>query len=241
MNNTIKNFTYTKNNIEISYNVQFSIRRSISIHVKGTSGEIIVKLPVGETLHTAQRFIDEKFDWIVKSIDKISKIKSTINHKIYTDGSTHLFLGVPYTLNIIPQKGNSVKLEDCRIIVTTDRPEKVELLLKKWYAEEARKFLIPLTSKIATDFSQRHKKTPSSLELKYVKSYWGVCTSNRVIKLNIELMRAPIECIQYIIIHELCHLIHQNHSKRFYDLLTKECADWKERKQLLEQTISCRT
>lgn len=231
--------SYIKNGIEISYNVQFSIRRSMSIHVKGT-GEITVKLPVGESVKTAQKLVDEKFDWILKSINKIKSIKETLNQKTYTEGSTHLLLGTPYTLHIIAQKGNRVEIDTNKIIVTTEKPEKTEQLIKKWYIEQAKKFLIPLTSKIAIDFKERHKKSPSALELKFVKSYWGVCTSRGVIKLNVELMRAPVECVKYIIIHELCHLIHQNHSKRFYDLLSKECPSWKESKKLLEQTISCR-
>ncbi|MEG1635321.1 MAG: SprT family zinc-dependent metalloprotease [Rikenellaceae bacterium] len=241
MNNTIKNNTYSKDNITISYDVQFSIRRSMSIHIKGIDGEVIVKLPMGESVKTAQKLVEEKFEWIIKSKEKVSKIKETINQKIYTEGSTHLFLGIPYTLNIVVAKGGSVRQEGNKIIVTTSNSERVEKLMKAWYADEAKKFLIPLTSKIAVDFNARHKKMPSSLELKYVKSYWGMCTSRRVIKLNIELMRAPVECIKYIITHELCHLIHQNHSKRFYDLLQTEFPDWKESRKLLEQTISCRS
>ncbi len=232
--------SFKRDDIEFVYEIILSSRSTIGILIKRATKEVIIRLPTRTRIETAEMFIEQKLSWIVKHLNSIEERDKTINRKSYDNGSTHLFLGREYELEIIESPKKEVNIRDGKIVVATPKVEYTEPLLKKWYSTESKKIIIPICSEMSTAFYNRHKVSPASIEFKYIKSYWGVCTSKRVIRLNIELMRAPEECIRYIIAHELCHLVHPNHSKRFYDLLTLEYPRWKEYKLYLDKTISTR-
>ena len=78
---------------------------------------------------------------------------------------------------------------------------------------------------------------PSGFKLKEMETRWGSCTATGQILLNPRLVCAPRICIEYVIIHELCHLVHRNHTKDFYELLTQEMPDWKKWKMKLEKLM----
>jgi predicted metal-dependent hydrolase len=94
---------------------------------------------------------------------------------------------------------------------------------------------------IAEPLIQRFKRygvEPSSLYIQYMENRWGSCTPKDKIILNVELIKAPKSCIEYVIIHELCHLLHRNHTSAFYRLLAAEMPDWEKWKVRLER-LSC--
>jgi predicted metal-dependent hydrolase len=105
--------------------------------------------------------------------------------------------------------------------------------MKDWYRERAKiKF-----AEIAESIIQRFKKYNvelTSLYIQNMKNRWGSCTPKGKIILNTELIKAPKPCIEYVITHELCHLVHQRHTHAFYDLLTAEMPDWERWKNKLE-------
>ena len=232
--------TLDKDGVQVSYEVLFSHRRTISIVIKRATKQVIVKLPASENIQAADNFIAQKFKWVLKHLNNIEDREETINRRSYEAGSTHLYLGNEYTLEVVEGKPLSAHIVGDKIIVTTNKEEYIEAVLKIFYTNKAKQAIMPIFSEMSTAFYNRHKISPISVEFKYVKGYWGVCTSKRVVRLNIELIRAPEACIRYIIAHELCHLVHQNHSKRFYDLLLQEYPTWKESKTYLDKTISTR-
>ncbi|HIS34974.1 MAG TPA: M48 family metallopeptidase [Candidatus Avirikenella pullistercoris] len=237
-NNIPRNHTLLVGNKELIFSIEYSRRRTLSIQLKQPNGEMTVKAPLGMDIAKIDSFVKGKANWIWKHKERIEFLKNNRIKRIYEEGAQHLYLGETHTLRIIESSEEKVTKNDNSIFVYTENIQKTEKILKRWYDEEAKSIFDTICRPIIADFGKRHNIYPVSVKNKFVKSYWGVCTLKKEIRLNTELLRAPRPCIEYIIVHELCHLIHPNHSKVFYNLLTSEMPDWKKRKKLLEQTIS---
>ncbi|KAA6336378.1 hypothetical protein EZS27_015459 [termite gut metagenome] len=153
-----------------------------------------------------------------------------------------LVFGEEYILRVTEGKPNSVSFKGRSFEVETHNcasPQcaaSVQRLMKEWYKERAKiKF-----AEIAEPIIQRFKKydvEPASLYIQNMENRWGSCTPKGKIILNTELIKAPKPCIEYVITHELCHLVHQRHTHAFYDLLTVEMPDWDRWKNKLEQLM----
>ena len=126
-------------------------------------------------------------------------------------------------------KGNIIEIE-CR------HRKDARALLLAWYRKRAEikfeEYATPLIARF-----NRYQVKPSAIKLKDMATRWGSCTATGQILLNPRLVCAPRICIEYVIIHELCHLVHRNHTKDFYELLTQEMPDWKKWKMKLERLM----
>lgn len=242
--NTISDCRVKKGREVIEYDIELSIRRSVSITIRQPDGRVVVKAPIGVSMVDVESFIKAKSEWIFKHKQRVADMSSQRITREYNNGSSHLLLGKPFKINVIESVNKKIEeLSDgsLNIFLPDTTSDRVEITLKKWYLSKATNVFPSIIKQIADDFISRHNiKKMVSFQFKYVSSYWGVCTSKGVIRLNLELMRAPKECIEYILVHELCHLVHHNHSSKFYDLMSKEMPDWQDRKALLERTVSCK-
>ncbi len=240
----ITNYRIEIGEIVLYFDVEFSLRRTMAIYLKIQSGQIlmVIKAPNGVNIKEVEKFILRKQKWILKHRKQLETLLTSRSFKSYEDGSQHLLLNEPLELKIILALFNRVERKGKLLCVYTQNKDQVTIkkLVKEWYAQQIPLYMIPIIQPIINSFCYRYKVHYNRLEFKYVHSYWGVCTGKGVIRLNIELLRAPRECIEYIITHELCHLVHHNHSARFYHLLSQEMPDWKQRKELLYRSISCR-
>lgn len=193
------------------------------------------------TSQEVRKFINEKETWLIKKIAQGAARRENHIAREYRHGAIHLLLGKEFTLNVIIANRRIAPLfEEGILTVIVSDETRIEKAVRKWYATIAPALFTKIISPVMTDFKMKYHKSPAELEYKFVTSYWGVCTSRGCIRLNNELLRAPKECIEYIIAHELCHLVHQNHSTKFYALLTEFMPDWKQRKELLDKTITCK-
>ncbi len=123
------------------------------------------------------------------------------------------------------------------IEVRAQNKSRVKPLVEKWYLEHARLKFKATAQPLIENF-KKHKVEPNSLVLRDMPTRWGSCTPKGKIILNPELIKAPKGCIQYVIIHELCHLVHHDHTKKFFDLQTKEMPDWRRWKDKLENLLA---
>lgn len=218
--------------------VTFMARRTVTMTII-SSGELNFKAPHAMTMEEVLKLLKSKESLILRKIHEYEKKSKNHITRSYEDGATHLLLGEKFTLSVIISKQKiAPKLENGILTLYAPSPEKVEIALKQWYRNSSIAVFSEIISPYVSDFMNKYGKMPNSIDYKYVKSYWGICTHKGDIRINIELMRAPKECVEYIIAHELCHLVQQNHSARFYQLLTQFMPDWKERKILLEKSIS---
>ena len=158
------------------------------------------------------------------------------------DGETHLYLGREYRLTVDHGQVEGVRLAGDRLRVTLrpdGRPERVKELMDAWYVRRARREL-PRRLEVCWAslreggrFACGDRPLPI-LRIKRMRSRWGSMSPRGAMSLRHDLIRAPEECIDYVIVHELCHLVHPNHGREFWALVEQLVPDWKRRKRRLQ-------
>lgn len=113
---------------------------------------------------------------------------------------------------------------------------KAKELLSSWYLDKAKKHFYPLCEKWISKF-EKYGVTPKNIKIQEMSNRWGSCTPKGKVILNTELIQAPKKCIEYVIVHELCHLVHHNHSLAFFKLQASVFPDWKVWKEKLERVM----
>jgi predicted metal-dependent hydrolase len=137
-------------------------------------------------------------------------------------------------------KSEEVKLHGRFLEVYTKDKNKAKELVEKWYLKKANDKLYQIAKPLFDNFISNHNFSLFTfhLSLRNMPTRWGSCTPKGKIILNPELIKAPKGCIEYVIIHELCHLVHHNHTQKFIDLQTKEMKDWEKWKMKLEKLLA---
>ncbi len=210
---------------QISCEIVRSQRRTVAICVHPDKS-VELKVPLLYNINEVEPFLVKHHRWIFNRLD--APEKKSREPKKYVDGELHYFLGKQYPMKIIVSPENTVVFQDDTIMVyaKNDLPDLIEVLLEKWYFTQARavfqKISIPLTKQMT-----KYNVAPKSFTIKKMKTRWGSCSSKGSINLNLDLIKLPEGCIKAVILHELCHLVHMNHSKEFYALMTAEMPDWK--------------
>ncbi len=230
-------------NSTIGYYLEFSARKSLGITVTPAM-EVRVKAPENADIQKIQYIVRRKAPWIIKQLSFFLSFQPKLPARKFISGETHLYLGRQYRLKVIADKTKmqkeEVKLKGQFIEVYAADKTRVKPLLEGWYLEKAKEKIKPLAESLFLDFSSRHNMPPRSFKfsLRAMPMRWGSCTAKGSIILNPELIKAPKPCIEYVIIHELCHLIQHNHNKKFLELQTKEMKDWERWKMKLEKLLA---
>jgi hypothetical protein len=199
--------------------------------------EVIVKAPSGTPLDRVKNTVKRKAAWIIKQQGFFMSFHPKTPARKYIIGESHLYLGRQYQMHVTTGKKNEVRYKGRYIEVVTKDKTKTKALVKDWYRHKAKEKF----PEIAEPYIQRFKKykvEPNGLYIQEMKYRWGSCTAQGKIILNPELMKAPKRCIEYVIIHELCHLVHHDHTQKFIDLQTKEMPDWEKWKNKLEVLLA---
>ena len=155
--------------------------------------------------------------------------------KCYVENEQHRYLGELYALKLTRTVKPAVHLGNEILTVSLKHPEDpaaVKVVLDRWYRGEAVRVLTPWFHEKVVSLAYLHLPKPS-LRFYRMKRRWGSCTVNRVITLNTELIKHAPESIEYVIIHELCHLKVPAHNKTFYALLESILPDWKQHRKML--------
>ena len=221
-------------------NIEFSLvrsaRRSLALQIK-SDATLVVRAPHRMPLPEIERWVLKKTHWIEKHQQKFRERKSTTPK--YLEGEEHLFMGQGYPLHFIPASRPTAVLEGGQFRISTPDPsnsEKTERILKAWYKGEAETLFQDRLDALYPLLAPKGYKKPV-LNLRWMKRQWGNLHTKGVMTLNIKLVRAPVELLDYVIIHELCHLEHMNHGKGFKFLLGELLPDWKARKKALEKFL----
>jgi predicted metal-dependent hydrolase len=221
---------------EIDFLLEYSGRKSLGITVTPDLS-VLVKAPVDTSINKIEEKLRKKAAWVIKQQSFFLSFHPKTPARKFISGETHLYLGRQYRLKIINEKEESVKLKGRFIEVSTPEKTRAKLLLNKWYLQNA-KIKFHSIAQLLVDQFRKHKAEPSSIVLREMPTRWGSCTAKGKLILNPELIKAPKGCIEYVIIHELCHLIHRNHTQKFIDLQTKEMPDWEKWKMRLEKLLA---
>lgn len=220
----------------IDFRLEYSDRKTLGITVTPEM-EVLVKAPTDTSMEKVKEKVRKKAPWIIKQQSFFLSFQPKTTQRKYISGETHLYLGRQYRLQIITGKEESVKLKGKFIEVTVKEKSRIKNLLDNWYLQHARSKFHTIATPLIDKF-KKYKVEPSSIVLRDMPTRWGSCTPNGKIILNPELIKAPRGCIEYVIIHELCHLIHHDHTQKFFDLQTKEMKDWVKWKLKLEKLLA---
>jgi predicted metal-dependent hydrolase len=174
--------------------------------------------------------------WIYEQLRDFRKQQEHVSSHAYVSGESHYYLGRQYLLKVLVDKAAEpgVKLFRGKLEVTIKEKdsEKVRLLLVDWYRGRAKE-IFPTRLEAALEQTLWVKKVPA-LRVLAMKTQWGNCSPGGRLTLNPHLVKTPRECIDYVILHELCHLKEHNHSERFYRLLGRVMPGWEKTKRRLD-------
>ena len=208
---------------------------SILVHV-APDGKVIVEAPPECPLAKVKVAVQKRARWIFQNLDSA---KHNVGHPLpreYISGETHFYLGRRYPLRVkVGRSDTTVKLLRGIIQINVPLQDRtlVKRRLKQWYSKLGRDYLNRRVEVLMDQFDWL-SEVPK-VKLSPMKMQWGSCSPRGSININPALIKAPRQCIDYVLIHEICHLKEHNHSRRFYALLGKYCADWQKRKAELDK------
>jgi predicted metal-dependent hydrolase len=223
---------------EISYQVRFLASKSgkIAIHIH-PNGSVQVDAPAGSELRDVKQVVQKRARWLTQHLTRIREQQSEVLPRRYISGESHFYLGRRYSLKVLDSDGAkpAVKMFRGQLqIDTLDRSaETIKGLLWSWYLSHAREVFQRRTAALAPGIIWLKGYIPP-IKLLTMKKQWGSCSPKGNILLNPHLVKAPRECIDYVILHEICHLQEHNHSPEFYRLLSQLMPDWKTIKARLD-------
>lgn len=220
----------------IAYVLRYSERKSLGITVTPEM-EVVVTAPEGTAIEKIEAKLVKRAPWIIRNLSYFLAFHPKTPKRKYVSGETHLYLGRQYLLKIIAGEEEFVKLKGKYLLVSTTASARAKPLLEAWYYEQAKNKLNAIALPLIEKF-KKYNVVPTSIELRSMPKRWGSCTALGKIILNPELVKAPKGSIEYVITHELCHLIHHDHTQKFFELQSREMKDWEKWKLKLESLLA---
>lgn len=217
---------------DISIDLQYGFRKHLTLTVY-PDRRVVARIPYGFPERKAEAYFHKKIRWMIRHLDHFEHHPPE-TEKQYTEGEIHQYLGKEYEL-ILEQGPGRVTLGEKELFLRvrdTNDPVEKKSVLDKWYRKETIRVLTPIYHTWIAKL--QHLELPqTSLRFYKMKRRWGSCSSKGVITLNTELIKKAPELIDYVILHELCHLKIPAHNKAFYVLLESVLPDWKSRRREL--------
>lgn len=209
--------------------------KNLHISVLPPEGKVRVSAPLQLSDNAIRMAVVKRLAWIrQQQADFASQPRQS--EREMCSGETHYLWGRGYRLDVNVSSSPSVKLKGGRIAITSKTEittEKRQLILQDWYRQILRKRLEPLMQQ----WQERIGVTPSFVGIKRMKTKWGSCNpSTGRIWLNLELVKKPPECLEFIIVHELIHLLERHHNERFKALMQQHLPKWPEHRRTLNRT-----
>lgn len=220
-------------NEEINYILTRKNVKNINIRIKNKIVYISANNYI--PLDYIENLLIEKWSWIQKNLNNKSNNYINETKKSYISGEKFLYLGNYYNLEIISSSLNKVELHDNLKLFTNNNSIITRKgILDKWYLQKI-EYVFHRSLNENYKLIENYTNIYSKLKYRKMISRWGSCKMPEgVITLNKHLIKAPIEAIDYVVLHELVHLVYQNHSSDFYTLLEKLMPDWKKKEAILK-------
>jgi predicted metal-dependent hydrolase len=197
--------------------------------------------PKAATDAQIKSLMNRKAAWIARTLDKLAGYQPLPAPKRYISGEIFLYLGRPYRLRVEAGKEKPPQLGGRCLWVYVENPQAVERVrraVEAWSRGRAAEVMGAMLKRCFA-VGARHGIPKPVMRIRPMRRRWGSLSRSGRITLNLHLLQTPMLCIEYVIMHELCHLRHPNHSKAFYALLTRFQPDWRRRKDILDRFRLC--
>lgn len=220
------------------YSIVKRKRKTIEIKINN-QGEVIITSPFGISTEIIDSILKKRENWILEKI-KIVNNEILYRKTMLDEGYKILYLGKQYEIEVNYESKNNnfcicnEKLNISLFIkehMAVGKEEVIKNYIVDMYKKEAHKILIERT-KVYSDIIG---KKPNKITIKNQHTIWGSCSSKRNINYNYKIIMAPMEVIDYLVVHELCHLIYMNHSKQYWNMVRKVMPDYKIREHWLKE------
>lgn len=233
--------------IEVRYGddlIEVEIRRrnraTLEIAVE-PDATVVATAPMSATQEAIAEKIHKRAGWVLKQLRFFTQYLPKTPERRYVAGETHLYLGRQYRLKIVRHIQAKVRIERGYIIIQSHRPSETDAsreLLSDWLRQRARERFAARIDKCVLRFSDPETFRPKSLIVRSLRQRWGSMSPGGRIVLNLRLIEAPVDAIDYVVTHELCHMAEPHHGPQFFDLLERVMPDWEKRKARLERILA---
>lgn len=222
----------------IKYDARFTTRKTLAISVH-PDGAVEVVAPAGTGKQVIEQRLLRRASWVLQQRRYFEQFLPRTPERRYVAGETHLYLGRQYSLKIEAGEVDGVRLKGGCFWVSAAGPTssaRVASLLAGWYRARAEAKLTERFDVLTARFARIVPGQPT-LSITPMQRRWGSYSGKGRMTLNVDLVRAPLPCIDYVIVHELTHGRHPNHGRAFFDLLNQMMPDWERRKLALERML----
>lgn len=220
----------------IAVNIVRKKIKHMNLSVRSPHGHVRVVAPLKMSEANIHYFITKNLNWIKQKIKKYQKVE-LLTPPRYESGEYHYYLGQRYCLKVIPTTSESkIQLAENNILDFYAHEQSTlisrQVVMAQWYRTQLKQEIIPLLAKWQSIIGV----SITECRIRYMKTRWGVCNiASRQIVLSSELIKKPLYCLEYIIVHELVHLLEASHNHRFKAYMDKFMPEWRRYKKELDE------
>lgn len=213
----------------LDYKIQYSNRKTLNISVE-RDRSIVVRAPENLSLDKIEEIVHSKRNWIKDKINHAQKYPVDFNAKEFVSGESLLYLGRNYQLLVVDEHYEGIRFNQ-GFSISKSNQENANELFKEWYLAKALEKIEPLAKKFAANLGVKYNECKTS-EMKY---RWASCTPKNNILFNWRIIKAPMYVLEYLVAHELAHLIEQNHTPVFWNIVSIQVPNYEKAKKWLKE------
>ena len=211
-----------------TYQLIKSGRRSLSLEIDDKA-TLTVRSPFRMGDRDIENYLNQYHTWIQKKVLQSKEKQGQVSHTTFVNGEEIIFLGVGYSLRINNDKKN-FSFNDGVFNLHSSRVEDGASYLESWYRKRAKEICLQISSDVAKEMDV----TFTNIRINGPKHRWGSCSTKGNLNFSWKLMMAPENVLRYVIVHELSHLTHMNHSRKFWDNVERHMPNYKQYKRWLK-------
>lgn len=215
--------------MKLDYKIQYSNRKTLNISVE-RDRSIIVRAPENLSEARIEEIVQSKRNWIKDKINHAQKYPVDFKAKEFVSGEALLYLGRNYQLLVIDEKFEGIRFNQS-FTISKSNQKNANQLFKEWYLAKALEKVEPLAKKYAANLGVKYNECKTS-EMKY---RWASCTPKNNILFNWRIIKSPMYVLEYLVAHELAHLIEQNHTPEFWNIVSIQVPNYEKAKKWLRE------
>lgn len=215
-------------------------RKTLEIAVE-PDARVVISAPFDAPLDRILERVRRRAAWIKRQQRFFAQYAPRTPERQFISGETHLYLGRQYRLKVVPNGVGTVMLIRGFIVVESQKPDCSEItrdLVEQWYKRRA---LVKFSERLELNllrFPDSESFRPHRIMIRSLRQRWGSMSPSSGLLLNRRLIQAPLDAIDYVITHELCHIAEPQHNSTFFQLLSRILPDWQRRKERLERVMA---